>query len=163
MQDLDIMWLRDPFKWLLKDVDFQIACDWFNGNSKDTNNMPNGGFLYVRSNPKTIDFYKLWIASRAINPKMNEQDVFNKIKTHPFVSKRKMTIRFLDNAYIGGFCQMTRDFNKVCTMHANCCFGMDNKISDLKMLLDDWRRYMALTPDGRPNSHPSWSVPRSCR
>ncbi|KAI9092491.1 hypothetical protein K1719_027619 [Acacia pycnantha] len=161
--DLDIMWLRDPFQRFFKDADFQIACDHFNGKPWDTNNWPNGGFLYVRSNPKTIDFYKLWIESRKINPKLNEQDVLNKIKKYPFVSQRNMTIRFLDTAYIGGFCQMTKYFDKVCTMHANCCVGMDNKISDLRTLLDDWKRYMALNPDDRSHSHLSWSVPNSCR
>ncbi|KAK4280587.1 hypothetical protein QN277_012196 [Acacia crassicarpa] len=161
--DLDIMWLRDPFQRFFKDADFQIACDHFNGNPSDIKNWPNGGFLYVRSNPKTIDFYKLWLESRKINPKLNEQDVLNKIKKYPFVSRRNMTIRFLDTAYIGGFCQMTKYFDKVCTMHANCCVGMDNKITDLRMLLDDWKRYMALNPADRPNSHPSWSVPNSCR
>ncbi|XP_028772684.1 uncharacterized protein At4g15970-like [Neltuma alba] len=161
--DLDIMWLRDPFERFFKDVDFQIACDHFNGNSSDTNNWPNGGFLYVRSNPKTIDFYKLWIESRSIDPKLNEQDVLNKIKTHPFVSERNMTIRFLNTAYFGGFCEVSRDFNRVCTMHANCCVGMDNKIFDLKILLEDWRRYMALNPDEKQRSHPRWRVPNTCR
>ncbi|XP_054790355.1 uncharacterized protein At4g15970-like isoform X2 [Prosopis cineraria] len=161
--DLDIMWLRDPFERFFKDVDFQIACDRFNGNSMDTTNEPNGGFLYVRSNHKTKDFYKLWIESRKIDPKLNEQDVLNKIKTHSFVSIRKMIIRFLDTTYFGGFCQASRDFNKVCTMHANCCVGLDNKIFDLKILLQDWRHYITLNPDQKLHSHPSWRVPNSCR
>ena len=162
MQDLDIMWLRNPFERLFKDVDFQIGCDYFNGNSSDTNNPANGGFFYVRSNNKTKDFFKLWIESKTIDPKLNEQDVFNKLKTHPFVFERNMTIRFLDTAYFVGFCQMTKEFDKVCTMHATCCISMVKKIADLKMVLDDWRRYMALNPDDRQNAHLSWSVPNIC-
>ncbi|KAF7821976.1 nucleotide-diphospho-sugar transferase family protein [Senna tora] len=160
--DLDIMWFRDPFQQFYKNTDFQIACDMFNGNPSDTRNLPNGGFLYVRSNPRTIDFYKLWLNSRAVYPTLNEQDVLNKIKTHRFVSQSNMTIRFLDTAYFGGFCQASKDFNKVCTMHANCCVGIDNKINDLKILLEDWRKYMGLSQEEKQNSHPSWSVPQSC-
>ena len=41
-------------------------------------------------------------------------------------------MRFFDTLYFGGFCQPSKDFNQVCTMHANCCVGLDNKVNDLK-------------------------------
>ncbi|KAI4352033.1 hypothetical protein L6164_006322 [Bauhinia variegata] len=161
--DTDIMWFRDPFKQFFKDGDFQIACDFFNGNSYDLKNLPNGGFTYVKSNNRTIRFYKFWFKSRKDYPEKHDQDVLNLIKTHPFISQLKLKIRFLSTAYIGGFCQRSKDFNKVCTMHANCCVGLDNKVNDLKILLEDWRKYMALPANDKKNSHPSWSVPQSCR
>ncbi|KAL2578212.1 hypothetical protein AAZX31_16G193100 [Glycine max] len=159
--DTDVMWLRDPFKLFYKDVDFQIACDFFNGNSHDLNNFPNGGFNYVKSNKRTILFYKFWFNSRNVFPKLHDQDVLNKIKKDSFVSNMKLKIRFLSTSYFGGFCQHAEDFNKVSTMHANCCFGLDNKVNDLKNLLDDWKKYVALPENEKNQSHPSWSV--SCR
>lgn len=157
------MWLRDPFAQFYQDADFQIACDFFNGNSYDLRNMPNGGFNYVKSNERTIWFYKFWFKSRDAYPRLHDQDVLNKIKMHPLISKKNMKIRFLSTAYFGGFCQASKDLNKVSTMHANCCVGLDNKINDLKILLEDWRKYMALPENEKKQSHPSWSVPQSCR
>ncbi|KAL2334331.1 hypothetical protein Fmac_015544 [Flemingia macrophylla] len=161
--DTDIMWLRNPFKRFFKDADFQIACDFFKGNSYDLNNMPNGGFNYVKSNKRTIWFYKFWFSSRNSYPKLHDQDVLNKIKKHPFISDIKLKIRFLSTGSFGGFCEPSKDFNKVSTMHANCCIGLNNKVNDLKILLEDWKKYMALSENEREQSHASWSVPQKCR
>lgn len=161
--DTDIMWLRNPFKQFYKDADFQIACDFFNGDSSDLKNLPNGGFNYVKSNNRTIWFYKFWFNSRNDYPKLHDQDVLNKIKKDPLISYMKLKIRFLSTINFGGFCQVSKDFNKVSTMHANCCVGLQNKVSDLKIVLEDWKKYMALSEDEKKQSHPSWSVPQSCR
>ncbi|KAI4329770.1 hypothetical protein MLD38_028118 [Melastoma candidum] len=96
--DTDIMWLRDPFPRFCADADFQIACDFFNGNPTDKENHPNGGFNYASS---------------------------------------------------------------ACTMHANCCVGLENKINDLSILLDDWRKYTSLPPNETTSA--SWTVPQDCR
>nr|KYP61680.1 Uncharacterized protein At4g15970 family [Cajanus cajan] len=161
--DTDIMWLRDPFKEFYKDADFQIACDYFNGNSHDLKNLPNGGFKYVKSNNRSIWFYKFWFNSRNVDPRLNEQDVFNNIKTNPLVSNMKLKIRFLSTSYFGGFCEASKDLKKVSTMHANCCVGLENKVNDLKILLEDWKKYVALSENEKKQSHLSWSVPQSCR
>lgn len=156
------MWLRDPFPRFFKEADFQIACDSFNGNSYDLHNKPNGGFTYVRSNDRTISFYKFWYFSRRAFPKLHDQDVLNRIKFDPFVKRIGLKMRFLDTAYFGGFCQPSRDLHKVCTMHANCCVGLNNKINDLAILLQDWTKFLSNQPN-TTNLHPSWSVPQNCR
>jgi len=48
-------------------------------------------------------------------------------------------------------------------MHANCCVGIENKFNYLKILLEDWKKYMALSENEKKQSHPSWSVPQLCR
>lgn len=156
--DADIMWFRDPFTRFIPETDFQIACDYFRGNPYDLNNAPNGGFTYVKSNYKTKEFYKFWYNSREKYPGKHDQDVLNSIKYDPFLTKIELQITFLDTAYFGGFCQPSKDLNRVCTMHANCCVGLDNKVHDLKIMLDDWRKYISNT------SHvpSSWSVPQFC-
>ncbi|KAK9065627.1 hypothetical protein SSX86_015028 [Deinandra increscens subsp. villosa] len=162
--DADIMWFRDPFSKFDKEADFQIACDSFNGDPSDLKNLPNGGFNYVKSNNKTIQFYKFWYNSRLNYPGLHDQDVFNKIKFKPFISNIGLRIRFLDTGYFGGFCQPSKDLNKVCTMHANCCVGLENKVNDLEIMLGDWRKYKELranqTIDGFAGS---WTVPQLCR
>lgn len=162
VQDADIMWLRNPFPHFYSDTDFQISCDRYEGNPSDMKNAPNGGFNYVKSSTRTIKFYKFWYKSRERYPGNHDQDVLNNIKYDPFIKKIGLEIKFLDTAYFGGFCEPSKDLNLVCTMHANCCAGLDNKIHDLKILLDDWRNYLSLPETVRKAQPPSWSVPQSC-
>ncbi|KAJ0477648.1 putative nucleotide-diphospho-sugar transferase [Helianthus annuus] len=162
--DADIMWFRDPFSQFDKDADFQTSCDFFNGNPSDLRNQPNTGFSYVKSNEKTIQLYKFWYKSRMTYPDLHDQDVFNKIKFDPFVQNIGLGIRFLDTAYFGGFCHPSQDLNKACTMHANCCVGLENKVHDLGVMLNDWRKYMkSFVNETRGEYKGSWTVPQLCR
>ena len=155
------MWLRNPFQRFFQEADFQISCDRFKGNSYDLQSFPNTGFMYVRSNPRTIQFYKYWHFSIKTYPGLHDQDILNKIKFDPFVENIGLKIRFLDTAYFGGFCQPSKDLNLVCTMHANCCVGLDNKVNDLAILLEDWKRFKSSQPQLNPQ-YP-WSIPQNCR
>ncbi|MFS7894122.1 putative nucleotide-diphospho-sugar transferase [Helianthus anomalus] len=161
--DADVMWFRDPFPHFYPDADFQIACDHYSGNSTDvSSNIPNGGFNFVRSNIRSIDFYKYWYTSRELYPNMHDQDVLNKIKFDPILTDLNLNLRFLDTTYFGGFCEPSKDMEKVCTMHANCCVGLENKVHDLKIMLQDWKNFMALPSSMKSSSSPTWSPPKNC-
>lgn len=160
--DADIMWFRDPFPRFYLDADFQIACDQFLGSSYDLENRPNGGFSFVRSNNRSIEFYKFWHSSREIYPGYHDQDVLNIIKHDAFLIDIELKMRFLNTANFGGFCEPSKDLNQVCTMHANCCVGMGNKVHDLKVMLEDWKQYMSLPPSLKRSSISSWRVPQNC-
>ena len=157
------MWFRNPLPNFYSDVDFQTACDHFFGNSTDLGNRANGGFNYVKSNNRSIEFYKYWYSSRERFPGHHDQDVFNAIKYDPFVTEIGMTVRFLSTAFFGGLCEPSRDLNKVCTMHANCCIGLESKLHDLRIMLDDWREFMSLPQNMKSSSIVSWRVPQNCR
>ncbi|XAR64516.1 hypothetical protein NMG60_11024892 [Bertholletia excelsa] len=159
--DADILWFRDPFPRFSSDADFQIACDHFVGNSYDLENKPNGGFNFVRSNNRSIEFYKFWYSSREMYPGYHDQDVLNFIKFDDFVIDIELKMRFLNTDYFGGFCEPSKDLNQVCTMHANCCFGLANKLHDLRVLLEDWKLYMSLPQRLKQLSISSWSVPQN--
>ncbi|WJX21506.1 hypothetical protein P8452_10934 [Trifolium repens] len=160
--DADIMWFRDPFPRFHLDADFQIACDHFTGSFDDVQNRPNGGFNFVKSNNRSIEFYKFWYSSRETYPGYHDQDVLNFIKVHPFISDIGLKMIFLDTINFGGLCEPSRDLNQVCTMHANCCFGMDSKLHDLKIMLQDWKHYLSLPPSLKRLSVVSWRVPQKC-
>ncbi|GLT34673.1 hypothetical protein SLA2020_091760 [Shorea laevis] len=160
--DADIMWFSDPFPRFYSDADFQIACDYFLGNPDDMQNSPNGGFNYVKSNNRSIEFYKFWYSSRKTYPGAHDQDVLNLIKFDPFISQIGIKIKFLDTAFFGGLCEASKDLNLVCTMHANCCVGLDNKVNDLRVMLQDWRAFISLPLDLKNESIISWSVPQKC-
>lgn len=107
LQDADIMWFRDPFPHFDKHADFQIACDSYTGIPGDLENSPNGGFVYARSNNRTIDFYKYWYMSREDHPGLHDQDVLNAIKTDQDFLDIGLELRFLNTLYFGGFCQVS--------------------------------------------------------
>ncbi|ERN09999.1 uncharacterized protein At4g15970 isoform X2 [Amborella trichopoda] len=161
--DADIMWFRDPFPHFSENGDIQIACDFFLGNSSDLNNLPNGGFNYVRSNDKTVRFYKYWYMARKQYPDKHDQDVLNEIKHDDIIIDTGLKLRFLDTVYFGGFCQPSRDLNKVCTMHANCCVGLSKKLHDLKVVLEDWSNFKALKAKDNLDKEGSWRAPQKCR
>ncbi|KAL9232001.1 hypothetical protein vseg_007151 [Gypsophila vaccaria] len=139
--DTDVLWFRDPLPHFIHESDFQTSCDNYNGREYDMDNPPNVGLMYVRSNNRTIKFYDYWVSLRATYPKLHEQDVFNVIKKGEFIKEIGLKVRFLDTDYFGGFCTPSRDFNKVCTMHANCRIGLSRKIADLNTTLEDWKIY----------------------
>ncbi|XP_071912009.1 uncharacterized protein At4g15970 isoform X2 [Coffea arabica] len=158
--DTDIIWFRDPFPHFYEDADFQIASDQYEFTSTDMRNRPNAGFMYVRSNSITLQFYKFWCGSKKTYPGKNEQDVLNIIKFDPFIKRIGLKIRFLDTAYFSGFCQPSKDLNVLCTMHANCCVDVHKKIHDLRLVIDDWKKYMAL-PSNRKKRY-SWTQRKYC-
>ncbi|KAG2707313.1 hypothetical protein I3760_05G142900 [Carya illinoinensis] len=160
--DADVMWFRDPFPKFYLDADFQIACDFFLGSSDDVHNRPNGGFNYVKSNNRSVEFYKFWYSSHETFPGYHDQDVLNIIKSHPFILDIGLKMKFLDTAYFGGLCEPSKDLNKVCTMHANCCFGLDSKLHDLRIMLQDWKQFISLPPSLKRSSNLYWKVPQNC-
>lgn len=113
VQDADVMWIRNPFPRFDKFADFQIACDAYTGIPEDMNNRPNGGFVYARSNKRTIDFYNYWYMSRVDHPGLHDQDVLGKIKTDQDFLDIGLQLRFLDTLQFSGFCQARLTLNSL--------------------------------------------------
>lgn len=157
------MWFRDPFPRFYQDADFQVACDHFLGSPDDVQNRPNGGFNHVKSNNRSIEFYRFWYASRETYPGYHDQDVLNIIKFDPSIMDIGLKIKFLDTAYFGGLCEPSEDFNVVCTMHANCCYGLNSKLNDLRIMLQDWKYFLSLPVTLKKSAIFSWTVPENCR
>lgn len=105
--DADILWFRDPFPNFAADSDFQIACDKYMGGPFDvSNNAPNGGFLYVRSNHRTMALYRYWYAARLRVPGKHDQDVLSVVMKEKDFARLGVRIRFLETLYFSGFCQV---------------------------------------------------------
>lgn len=112
--------------------------------------------MYVKSNSRSIQFYKYWQAKSKAFPGKHDQDVLNKIKFDSFIDEIGLDIRFLDTSYFGGFCEPSEDLDEVATMHANCCTKMKSKIHDIEMVIEDWKNYKMGRGDKK------WTVPRRC-
>lgn len=156
------MWLRNPFTRFSPDADIQIASDQYNGRPFDVHNMPNGGYKYVRSNERTISFYRYWYLSRRQFPGQNEQEVLNIVKFTRGFGRRGMKFMFLSTQYFGGFCQRSEYLDDVCTMHANCCKGLKAKLIDLRQTLDDWLEYRN-PPLNSTRNVSEWRPPSACQ
>ncbi|XP_062213982.1 uncharacterized protein At4g15970-like [Phragmites australis] len=159
--DVDVMWFRDPFRHISMAADIAISSDVFIGDPYSLHNFPNGGFLFVRSSEKTIEFYRGWQQGRWRFFGKHEQDVFNLIK-HEMSAKLDLSIQFLDTQYISGFCQLSKDLNKICTLHANCCVGLGAKLHDLRGVLGVWRNYTTGSADERRAGKFQWKLPGIC-
>lgn len=163
--DTDILWLRDPFPRFSPSADIHFASDKYKGYPHDLQNLPNCGFIYARSNQRTISFFKFWYESKSTYPGQNEQQVLNLIKFQQ-IRQRCMEVIFLDTKYFRGYCQKSPDLTQVCTVHANCCRGLKPKLHDLRNTLSDWKKYTKhphLQPgrNGVKNMH--WTPARACR
>eukprot|EP00250_Pteridium_aquilinum_P018795 c24208_g4_i1 orf=401-1516(-) len=160
--DADIMWFRDPFLYISSDSDVQVACDAYLGYSKSLKNKANGGFIYARANKRSINFYKYWYMAREVFPGKHDQDVLNKIKKDDALAEIGLRLEFFDTKYISGFCQPSHDLEKVVTMHANCCYGLQNKLDDLRQILADWKKFRSTTPSKKRVEKLTWSAPKAC-
>ncbi|GJM92049.1 hypothetical protein PR202_ga08476 [Eleusine coracana subsp. coracana] len=117
-------------------------------------NIVNTGFYYMKSTARSIKAIKYWQEARTRFPPSIDQVVFNNIK-HELVTELGAKILPLKTEFVSGFCDFYENgLDKVCTIHANCCLGLENKVHDLKNIAADWKNYTSLTPEKRKK----WSV-----
>ncbi|KAL6311604.1 hypothetical protein AAG906_039081 [Vitis piasezkii] len=115
--DTDVSWLRNPFPRLTTNqtADLQISTDLFLSRRRPEDSLINTGFYFVRSNNKTIALFQTWYAM-----KNNATGRKNKMELG-------LELRVLHTLYFSGFCQNSKDFRAVTTVHANCCRSISAK------------------------------------
>nr|XP_004307760.2 PREDICTED: uncharacterized protein At1g28695-like [Fragaria vesca subsp. vesca] len=148
--DADVMWLRNPFPRLnynqsIDSLDLQISTDKFNGDQWSKDNPINSGFYMIRSNNRTISLFDKWYARKNESAGLKEQDVLNNMIREGVFKELGLRVRFLDTLYFSGFCEVSRDFKAVTTVHANCCRTISAKVVDLTAVVHDWKRFKSLT------------------
>ncbi|RWV86116.1 hypothetical protein GW17_00052022 [Ensete ventricosum] len=151
--DMDVMWLRNPFSQLYRDgEDLQMSSDHYYGNPFDNSNF-NTGFYFVTANNKTVALFNEWYAWRNNSKGMKDQDVLQKMKKEGAFTRLGLKVRYLETTYFSGFCQMSQDFRKVITVHANCCVSMKAKLIDLRSVLEAWK---VNNSNGTSNATTTW-------
>ncbi|XP_066382442.1 uncharacterized protein At4g15970-like [Miscanthus floridulus] len=138
--DMDIIWLRNPLLRIPIGVDLAMSCDRYYGNPYDLDKWANSGFMYIKASARMVAFYESWYAARLSYPRTHEQFVFQRVKdTLP--AKHGIRVQFVETAYLTGFCQLRKDFNKVCTVHANCLVGLKSKLEKLTEVFNEWKEF----------------------
>ena len=143
-----MVWFRNPFRHFPVYADMSCSSDDFKPSRAPLDNPLNTGLYYMKSTNRTIQMMKYWRAARERFPGQHDQAVFVNIR-HELVSKLQVKIEPLETVYFGGFCEYHDDPEKVCTIHACCCIGLDIKVHDLKDVAADWKNYTSLTPEQR--------------
>ncbi|KAJ3680626.1 hypothetical protein LUZ60_016904 [Juncus effusus] len=148
-QDMDVLWLRNPFKFLnpKKSEDMMISCGGQTSQSSDNCTSFNNGFFFVNSNNNTISFFDNWYS---------EMEENNYAKIQGEFSKFDMNVRYLDTKHFSGLCQAKYSVRKIIILHSNCCKVMKSKISDLKSMFEAWLS----SNNGRQNV--KWPEKRAC-
>ncbi|KAL2323284.1 hypothetical protein Fmac_027663 [Flemingia macrophylla] len=151
--DTDVIWLRNPFIRLNnnKAEDLQISTDTYLGDPWSKMNPINTGFYFVKSNNKTISLFETWYGQKDNAKGKKEQDVLLDLISGGIIEHLKIRVRFLDTLYFSGFCQDSKDFRAVTTIHANCCRSITAKVADIKTTLSDWKRYKRLGTNSTVN------------
>nr|KYP36198.1 Uncharacterized protein At1g28695 family [Cajanus cajan] len=153
--DTDIMWLRNPFIRLSKNEteDLQISTDRYLGDPWSKSPI-NTGFYFVRSNNKTISLFETWYDQKDNAMGKNDQDVLLDLFISGIIKDLGLKVRYLDTLYFSGFCQDSKDFREVITIHANCCRSINAKMADMKAVLQDWKQFRRLGVNSTVN--PQW-------
>ena len=116
MQDVDIVWFRNPFRHISVFADMTTSSDVFSGDVDSLDNWPNTGFFYVKATNRTVEI------------------------KHELAHDLGARVQFLDSARFGSFCRIFHiDMAAACTMHANCCVGLGNNLHDLRDVPDQWK------------------------
>lgn len=137
--DVDIVWFRNALLHIPLGADIAISSDkYFGKDPYDLQKQANGGFVYARSNARTISFFKGWYEART--GRLNEQDVFDRVKRELSL-RLDVTVHFIDTAYCGGFCQPKMDFRRLSTFHGNCLKGLRVKLKRLRGVLGEWKKF----------------------
>ncbi|ONI22304.1 hypothetical protein PRUPE_2G120400 [Prunus persica] len=144
--DTDVLWLRNPFSRLSQNEteDLQISTDMFFGDPWNET-LINTGFYHIRSNNKTIALFDRWYNMKDNATGQKEQDVLLDLIRGGIIGQLGLKVRFLDTLYFSGFCQDSKDFGAVTTVHANCCRSIVAKVKDLKAVLQDWKQFKKTT------------------
>jgi hypothetical protein len=162
LQDADILWFRDPFRHITLYADMTCSTDYYRPPTPFAlDKTLNTGFYYMKSTNRSIEMIKYWRAARERFPGNHDQAVFNNIKQE-LVSKLQARIVALDTALFGGFCDCSNNLARICTIHANCCIGLENKVPDLKDKAAEWKNYTSLAPEERKKRGFKWSAPARC-
>ncbi|CAK9236845.1 unnamed protein product [Sphagnum troendelagicum] len=164
--DVDILWFRDPFLHFDASKDFQIAADIYAGTPDSPKNSANAGFYFAHSNKRTLAFFHYWNATHYQHrAPRNEQDAFNIIVKEQGFLDIGLKYNFLDARYFSSFCHMNDDMRKVVTLHGNCCVGQQRKLDDLRLCLNDWASYKALSTQQKLSDKriALWRAPKNCK
>ncbi|XVE84146.1 hypothetical protein DITRI_Ditri16bG0146400 [Diplodiscus trichospermus] len=159
----DVMWLRNPLRGLMPNWDISISCELYPIDDETFGIGGDGGFFHVKADEVTFEFIKNCNLKRVWYPDSQHLSLCKIVGNDPYINLIGLRVNYFNEVNFGGLCQPC-DLNQIYTVQANCCEDIDSKIHDLKLVLDDWRNFTALSANGASSkwSPFSWRAPQKC-
>ncbi|KAK3183794.1 hypothetical protein Dsin_031080 [Dipteronia sinensis] len=143
--DADVMWLRNPVSQIHPTKALTIACDFNSSDLPSVSDKVDQGFFAMPSNELTVELFKYWDMARFLHPNKHDRSLCEATVSEDIFKALWVEVEYLDAAHFGGFCQQSIHMEEIYTVRANCCENIENKVYDLRMLLDDWRNFTGLS------------------
>ncbi|KAF1885724.1 hypothetical protein Lal_00002623 [Lupinus albus] len=146
--DADVLWLRNPFSNFSPSMHaLTISCDYYltndeNGKERVTI-IVDGGIFFLKSNAISVEFFKNLKLNTVLYPNSYAAESFctTLLNNKASVETYSMGIKYVENGYFGGFCQISNEMlRNAYTIHANCCGNLTSKVHDMKNVLNDWNQ-----------------------
>lgn len=154
------MWLRNPLRELVPDIELSIACELYPVDAGTYGISGDGGLFHLKSNERTYEFMKNLNLQRVLYPDSEHESLCKVSANDSFIDLMGMKVSYFSEVNFGRLC-LPYDLNQIYTIQANCCEDIDSKIHDLKLVLDDWRKFKELSAK---NASSKWSplAPQKC-
>ncbi|KAI4350521.1 hypothetical protein L6164_004970 [Bauhinia variegata] len=166
--EADVMWLRSPLSNFKPNPELSISCKVAGDGNGHTDYVQDGGLFFLKSDEITSQFLQQWRLMKFLypNPQVDESPCETITWNQDLVNWLGFRVNFVDTSYFGGFCHLNENrLGDVYTMHANCCDGLQSKVHDLRLLLEDWINFRAQSSQNN-TSKPmvlQWRTPQQCR
>ncbi|KAK4846145.1 hypothetical protein QYF36_013578 [Acer negundo] len=160
--DADVMWFRNPVSRIHPSKALTIACDFNSGDLPSVSDRVDQGFFSMSSSDLTVEYFKYRDMARFLYPNKQNQSLCEATVSEDIFKTLEVAVEYLDTAHFGGFCQQSINMEEIYTVRANCCENIENKVHDLRMLLDDWRNFTGLSADLKESSI-TWRAPEKCK
>ncbi|GMN57532.1 hypothetical protein TIFTF001_026647 [Ficus carica] len=142
--EADVMWLS-PFADIHPSYEITIPCDLSSDASQNRSNKQGRGLFCVRANARTTELLRYWKVWGTLYPNSSVESLCEVLKDQKEVTETfDVRIKYLDASYFGGFCRGgSKNISKAYTLQANCCHNVEEKVYDLRLVLEDWKIFKA--------------------
>ncbi|XP_022751858.1 uncharacterized protein At4g15970-like [Durio zibethinus] len=157
------MWLRNPLREVVPNFGMSISCELYPIDDETFGIEGDGGFFHVKADDRTYEFIKNCNVKRVLYPDSEHQSLCKIIGNDNYIDLIEMRVKYFNEVNFCRLCQPC-DLTKIYTIQANCCENIDSKIHDLKLVLDDWRKFRELSANNGSSkwSPLSWRAPQKC-
>ncbi|KAM7268223.1 hypothetical protein ACFE04_010389 [Oxalis oulophora] len=155
----DVMWLRNPIIGGNPLSEITIACDFSSQYPENTSDHMDGELIFIKSETRLIELLKLLKVTKYMYPGTHNAPLCKILQDNNFFS---LDIDFFNKTIVRDFCQPSWDISIVNTIHASCCDNTKSKVHDMKLVLDDWKRFNTLQ-SAQNITFNSWQASNKCK
>ncbi|CAK8541106.1 unnamed protein product [Lathyrus sativus] len=162
--ETDVLWLKSPLVNFHPELELSISCNFVSDGGR-AYFVQEGGIFFMKANSVTPEFLKHWKLTKVLYPDSNlEESMCATLDIHEdLVEHYDFRVHRIDTNHFGGFCQPYNDMlEDAYTIHANCCDDLQNKVHDLRIVLDDWLRFRNRVSKNNATEKTALRWPQKC-